>query len=580
MQLKISIERGWSIECTIKRRPETQLDAMLWEKMIGVFIVFLCSMIRSVLFLSLLIMSASAFAQEFSRADSLRGTLNQNRSCFDVHYYHLDFEVDIEQQTITGVNHIYFNEVEPFDVMQIDLFENMVIDSIVHQGSLLEYEREFNAVHVKIGEHKEQDHISVYYHGKPTQAKRAPWDGGFVWRYDKAGNPWVGVACEGDGASLWWPNKDHLSDEPDSMRISCVVPDSLMFVSNGDLESVVHENGKKRFTWRVGYPINNYNVTVNIADYIRFYEFYITDDYDTIALDYYVLRYNEEKAREQFKQVKPMMECFEDAFGVYPFADDGFALVETHYLGMEHQGAIAYGNKYMPGYLGRYPGEMDFDYIIIHETGHEWWGNSVSAKDIADMWIHESFCTYSESVFVECTYGYENMLLYLAYQRGFITNTSPMQGPYGVNKSGNGTDMYYKGAWMIHTLRNVLNNDTLFKGMLKDLALEFRHQTIEAKDVIDFISERTGQDFTVFFRQYLNHGPIPKLEYKIKKGQLSYRWNAITDFQMPAEIVIGDQKRLRINPSANWQTMKFDKKALKQLGFRVDLFLFDPVLIK
>lgn len=567
------------IESTTYRRQLVRWDAMLSVVTIGEFIAFLCTMVRFWSIIVLFLVGSEAMSQDYSRADSLRGMLNSQRSCYDVNYYDLDLEIDIERQTIKGVNHIHFKEVEEFKVMQIDLYENMEIDSIIHKGITLDFEREFNAIRVRIGDHEKQDLISVHYHGKPTQAKRAPWDGGFVWRYDKDGNPWVGVACEGDGASLWWPNKDHLSDEPDSMRISGTVPDSLMFVSNGNLESVEESEGKKRFTWRVGYPINNYNVTVNIADYVHFSDHYINDDYDTLSLDYYVLRYNEEKARKQFEQVKPMMECFEDAFGSYPFHDDGFALVETHYLGMEHQGAIAYGNKYMPGYLGRYPAEIDFDYIIIHETGHEWWGNSVSANDIADMWIHESFCTYSESVFVECKYGYESMILYLAYQRGFINNSSPIQGPYGVNKHGNGTDMYYKGSWMIHTLRNILNNDSLFKGMLKGIALEFRHGNVDAQDIIEFVNQWTGQDLTIFFRQYLNHGPIPKLEYKVNKGQFMYRWNGVKDFEMPVEIVIGEQKRLRINPTGEWQTMKFDRKALKELGFRVDLFLFDPVKV-
>ncbi|MFT4680766.1 MAG: aminopeptidase N [Polaribacter sp.] len=531
------------------------------------------------LILGLLLLSGfNAIGQDFTRADTLRGSLSEIRSCFDVTFYHLDIKLDIENQSLSGSNEIRFTATSTFDSLQIDLFENMEVDSIAFEGKALEYNREFTAVYVKMGRtimKSEQAYFEVFYHGSPIIAKNAPWDGGFVWKKDFQGNPWVGVACEGDGASLWWPNKDHLSDEPDSMRISLTVPDSLMGVCNGDLISVDTLGADLKYNWLVRYPINSYNVTINVADYVHFDDVHINENGDSLRLDYYVLPDNLEKAKAQFKQVNETLKCFETAFGSYPFFKDGYALVETAYLGMEHQGAIAYGNKYEKGYRGRFTGDLDFDYIIIHETGHEWWGNSVSATDVADLWIHESFCTYSEAVFVECKYGYDKMLEYLIYQKEFINNNSPIQGPMHVNRHGNATDMYYKGSWMIHTLRNVLGVDHIFKPLLKELALNFFHQTVNADDVINFINGKTDDDLTGFFEQYLTVKEVPVLEYRVKRRKFFYRWRAIEGFNMPVELSMGEIDRFRINPTSEWASIEFKPKMLRSLKFRTDLFLFE-----
>ena len=526
----------------------------------------------------LLLVSIVSQAQEFTLSDTLRGTLSSIRSCYDVTYYDLQIDLEIESKTLTGVNHIYFTNTTDFDKIQIDLFNNMRIDNILYNGQDLKFERLHDAVFVSFPETMKQGEkgmISVHYAGTPIAAKNAPWDGGFVWKEDGNGKPFVGVACEGTGASLWWPNKDHLSDEPDSMRISCITPKDLMCVANGDLESQSPLGNRIAWNWKISYPINNYNVTLNVADYAHFDEVYTNSSNEELRLDYYVLNENLEKAKEQFKQVPEMMDCFEEAFGPYPFYKDGYALVETPYLGMEHQSAIAYGNKYMPGYLGRFPGEMNFDYIIIHETGHEWWGNSVSMNDVADMWIHESFCTYSESVFVECKYGYDMMLEYLLYQRNFINNSSPISGVYGMNHEGNGGDMYYKGAWVIHTLRNVLNNDSLFKSIIKGIVQDFAYQTVDGKEVIEYISTKTRRDFGPFFKQYLEFSDIPTLEYRWNKKTLELKWKAdVSRFSMPVILnapKMGEKRVLVTNQ--DWIAVQVSKKDMKSLSFRDDLFL-------
>ena len=535
-------------------------------------------MISRITFVILLFFGFSSLSQTFSRADTLRGSLSEIRSCFDVAYYHLDIRLDTEKRFLSGSNEIRFTAVSAFDSLQIDLFENMDIDSILFEGKILEFNREFTAVYIQMERtinSGERASFTVFYHGSPTIAKNAPWDGGFVWKKDFEGNPWIGVACEGDGASLWWPNKDHLSDEPDSMRISVTVPDSLMAVCNGNLISIDSLYKNLKYNWLVSYPINNYNVTINVADYVHFDDVHINENEDSLRLDYYVLRGNSEKAKVQFMQVHETLKCFESAFGPYPFFNDGYALVETPYLGMEHQSAIAYGNKFEKGYRGRFPAEMDFDYIIIHETGHEWWGNSVSATDVADLWIHESFCTYSEAVFVECKYGYDKMLEYLAYQKDFINNSSAIQGPLNVNKHGNATDMYYKGSWMIHTLRNVLGTDHIFKALLKELALTFYHQTVNSEDVISFINSKVDDNLDGFFKQYLTVKELPVLEYRIKRKKFFYRWRAVEGFNMPVELSMGELGRLRLNPTGEWASVEFKAKMLRTLRFRNDLFLFE-----
>ncbi len=532
---------------------------------------FLC------IFLSILTVSR-ADAQQFTAADSLRGQLTSLRTCFDVHFYELDVAIDPDRRSVSGSNAIHFLAKTDMERLQIDLFSNLTIDSIVWKGEHLSYDRRHDAVFVSFPARLnmgERHVIQVWYKGFPTTAKSAPWDGGFVWQKDSRGKHHIGVACEGLGASMWWPNKDHLSDEPDSMRMHFTVPNGLMCVGNGTLLTRVINKTHTRWSWGVRNPINNYNVSVNIGDFAHFRDYYHNGN-DSLQLNYYVLRENLEKAKVHFKQVQPMLAIFEQAFGPYPFYEDGYALIETPYVGMEHQSGIAYGNKFTKGYLGRFPGEMDFDYIIIHETGHEWWGNSVSMNDIADMWVHESFCTYAESVFVEGKYGYDKMVQYLIYQKDFINNSSPVSGVYGMNNKGNERDMYYKGAWMLHTLRSVVNDDARFKAMIKALALEFRHRTVDGKQVIAFINSYLGRNMDAFFAQYLNHANLPVLEFRRSRGALRLRWKTPEKaFVMPMEWSTSPERSDRVTVHADkWVSVPMKKEAFKSLTFRNDRFLF------
>lgn len=512
----------------------------------------------------------------FTHADTLRGSLRPERTCYDVTFYDLNIKVDIPGRSIGGYNTIYFTAKNNVERLQIDLFDNMIIDRIEHNLVPLTFTRDGNAVFVQMDKTvkvNEKDKITVVYHGIPIAAKKAPWDGGFVWAKDNDGKDWIGVACEGVGASLWWPCKDHLSDEPDSMKIGCTIPDGLQFIGNGKMLSDAKNNdGTHTMIWKVSYPINNYNVTLNIGNYVHFSDVYKSKmGRPDLALDYYVMPYNLEKAKKQFKQVNPMMAVYEKYFGPYPFFNDGYALVETPYLGMEHQGAIAYGNQYLTGYAGRdYSGiGLDFDYIIIHESGHEWWGNSVSCKDVADLWIHEGFCTYGESVYVEGLYGKKKAQDYINAKKEKVDNKAPIHGIYGVNSEGDG-DMYNKSCLFFNTLRTVVDNDSLWFGMIFDFAArKYNLTNIDYTDVVKYFESRSKKNLRPLFDQYLKYPEIPTLVYRIEDKNkymktLYYKWKVdVPNFQMKFYYTVNGKKDYAIG-TANWGSLDVRIRKLKK----------------
>jgi aminopeptidase N len=509
-------------------------------------------------------------AQEtFTRKDSLHGGFPFERTCFDVLHYAIDIKINPADKSIVGHNEITFKVVENTKKIQLDLFENMNIDSIVFNSKKLNYKREFNAVFVDFENPLVKElpiqKLKFYYSGKPLIAKRAPWDGGFVFSYDTDAKNWIGVAVQGTGASLWYPVKDSQSDEPDNgATIKVAVPNGLMNVSNGRfMGSEDLKNGYTRWDWEVKNPINTYDITINIADYVH-----IHDNYKGLDLDYYVLRENEKKARKHFEEVKPMMDCFQSKFGEYPFKGDGYKLVETPYLGMEHQSAVAYGNKYSKGYLGNdLSGTgigLTFDYITIHESGHEWFGNSITSKDIADMWIHEGFTCYTEVVYVECTLGYEKAMEYANGLKNGVENDKPIIGSYGVNKEGSG-DMYPKGALLLNTLRHVINDDSKWWKLLLDYSNTYKHKIIDTETVIQFFNKESGMNLTPIFNHYLQKTTIPKLDLKVVSGKLECRWSDVdADFNMPIDIVL-DNKTIRINPKNDWSSTKIKIKDINEV---------------
>lgn len=492
------------------------------------------------------ILALSASAQ--THADTLRGTLTAERKWWDVTYYDLYVAINPQENTINGHNTIHYRVLQPGSTLQIDLQEPLQIDSIIQQKTKLSFKRDGNAWFVQLKSQQVSGRVlqlSVYYHGKPRVARNAPWDGGFVWSRDSLGRPWIATACQGLGASVWWPNKDHQSEEPDSMRISINVPEGLTGVSNGRLRGKrTLQDGSTTFTWCVSNPINNYDVALNIGHYTHFTDIY-QGEAGKLDIGYWVLDYNLLRARKHFEVVKPMLKCFERWFGPYPFYKDSYKLIETPHLGMEHQSGIAYGNGYQMGYRGKDLSSsswgLKWDFIIVHESGHEWFGNNITTKDIADMWVHEAFTNYSETIFTECQYGREAANHYVQGTRRNIRNDKPIIGQYGINKEGS-VDMYYKGANMLHTIRQIINNGEKFRQILRGLNKTFYHQTVTTQQIENYINQQSGINFSKVFDQYLRHKDIPTLELKTEGNTLTYRWKSdVPGFDMPVRVFLNNE---------------------------------------
>lgn len=518
--------------------------------------------------LFILIFSLSAQAQmfdlksDFSRQDTLKGDITPEREWWDLNYYHLFVEVNIEDKFFKGNNLVKYTVIEPFQVMQIDMQEPMKITKVEQDGVSLNFEREGSVYFILLEKTQTPgvvEQLTIQFEGNPKVAIRAPWDGGITWTQDENGNPFVASANQGIGASVWWPNKDHMYDEPDSMRISVNVIENLTNVSNGRLEGVQEKsNGTKTWHWYVSNPINNYGVNINIGDYVHFGEKFAGEKGE-LDLDYYVLSYNLEKAKKQFKDAPRTIEAFEHWFGPYPFYEDSFKLVEVPYLGMEHQSSVTYGNGYQNGYLGRdLSGSgwgMEFDFIIVHETGHEWFANSITYADAADMWVHEGFTNYSESLFLEYHFGKEAGEDYVIGLRTSIQNDRPILGIYGVDYRGS-SDMYYKGANLLHTLRQLFDDDNLWREAFRGLNEEFYHQTVSSKQIEDYLSEISGKDLTAYFNQYVRDIRIPVLEYYFRDGTFYYRWgNIVNDFDMPIKVKLTENEEW-IFPTNRWKNME------------------------
>jgi aminopeptidase N len=513
-----------------------------------VFVLFSCSNLQA--------------QDNFTKQDTLRGSITPERVWWDLTYYHLDIEVLPEKKFIKGKNTVQYKVLKPASVLQIDLQNPLKITKVIQNEKELKVIADGNAHFIQL--EKQQvigtiNSLDVYYEGNPKEAVRAPWDGGFSWKKDENGKHFIATSCQGLGASVWWPNKDHMYDEVDSMAISVRVPKNLMNVSNGRLRKTEqHKDNTTTYHWYVDNPINNYGVNVNIGDYVHFGEKF-NGEAGVLDMDYYVLRDNLEKAKKQFKDAPKMMKSFEYWFGKYPFYKDGFKLVEVPYLGMEHQSSITYGNKYQNGYLGRDLSNtgwgLKFDFIIIHESGHEWFANNITYKDMADMWIHESFTNYSENLFLDYHYGKKASAEYVIGTRRGIRNKTPIIGKYNVNNSGSG-DMYPKGGNMLHTIRQLIDNDEKWRQILRGLNSTFYHKTVTTKEIEDYLITESGIDLTKVFDQYLRDIRIPVLEYKIEKSILKYRWNnVVKGFNMPVNVYINGTPE-RLNTNENWQIHK------------------------
>lgn len=492
-----------------------------------------------------------------TRADMLRGAYGPFRANNDLLYYHLDIRVEPDQQWISGKNTIRFKMVQDGTRIQLDLSEVLHVDKILLGTAPLKFERDSGSVFVDFPEtlHAGQIYsIDFYYSGHPIETGRF---GGMTFKKDPAGRDWINTACEGPGASIWWPNKDQWRDEVEDMDISVAIPDGLVDVSNGKFVGKTElGNGYTRWDWHVHYPINNYDVALNIGDYVHF-----SDQLGDLPLDFYVLPEDLEKAKVQFAQAKGMLEAYQHYFGPYPFEKDGYKLIEAPYAGMEHQSAVAYGNLFENGYMGQdWTGvgiSKRFDFIIIHESGHEWFGNSITAADRADMWIHEGWTTYMESLYVEYRWGKDDAIKYLNGLKPKIQNVRPIIDERGVNSDPT-EDQYFKGALMINTLRSVVDDDAKWWPLLHDFYQHFKYQNIMTDDVVAYFNQHTGMDLTPIFNQYLRHREIPRLELLFGEapGMVMYKWRADEeDFAMPVRVGKPGDWQV-IHPTTQWQWMQ------------------------
>ena len=512
-------------------------------------------------------------AQPFTRQDTLRGSITPERAWWDLTYYDLSIEPDIDKKFIRGTNTIHFRVVIPQQVMQIDLQEPLKIIQVLYKGQSISYTRDGNVYHIRFPYplvSGDLESVAVTYEGIPVEAVRPPWDGGLTWSKDANGNPFVATSCQGIGASIWWPCKDHMYDEPDSMLIRVTVPAPLTDVSNGRLRHIdYHPDGRRTYHWFVTNPINNYGVNINIAPYAHWSDT-LHGEKGVLDLDFYVLEDNYDKARKHFQDVYRTLRAFEYWYGPYPFYEDGYKLVETPYLGMEHQSSVTYGNGYQMGYKGTdLSGSgwgLKWDFIIVHESAHEWWANSVTYKDIADMWIHESFAANAEALFTEYYYGKKAGSEYVIGVRANIRNNKPIIGNYNVNNEGSG-DMYPKGSNMLHSLRTWLDDDVKWREILRHMQREFYHQTVSTQQIEDFFEKHTLLELNAFFNQYLRDTRIPVLEFELKGKKLNYRYAQIVEgFNMPVKVSLDGAEEIWLKPSANWQELKLQKSVKSLTG--------------
>ena len=506
-------------------------------------------------------------AQKYSAQDTLRGSITPERIWWDLVYYDLDVTVQPKVKSIRGTNTIHYKVVSPNNIMQIDLQPPMKLIKAVQDEVELSINQNGNAHFIQLEKkqnRKKIEQIVLHFEGQPKEAINAPWDGGFSWKKDYNGNDFIATSCQGIGASVWWPNKDHMYDEVDSLQMKITVPKHLKAVGNGRLRAVTKNEKTASYTWFVSNPINNYGVNINIGDYVDFSETY-NGEKGNLDMHYFVLKDNLNKAKKQFLDAPKMMKAFEYWFGPYPFYEDSYKLVEVPYLGMEHQSSITYGNQYKNGYLGRdLSGTgwgLKFDFIIIHESGHEWFANNITNKDIADMWIHEGFTAYSENLFLDYYYGKEASSEYVIGTRKRIRNDRPIIGNYNVNAEGS-SDMYYKGANMIHMLRQFTKNDEKWRGILRKMNAKFHHQTVTTQQIESFLSDEIDLDLHSFFNQYLRDVRIPTLEYNIDKNIIHYRWtNVVEGFEMPIEFESNKQWQW-LYPTVSWQTKAINSSTI------------------
>jgi len=502
---------------------------------------------------------------ELTPNNNLIGNLNENRSSYRVSFYDINIDFDIDHKSLAGFVTIKAESIRDLNKLQIDLAENLNIKKITYENKELSFSREFDAILIDFNSTIVKGSIfefTVFYDGIPQSADNPPWAGGFTWSKDKNGRDWIAVSCEGEGARIWWPNKDHITAEGDSVRMKYTVPSNTVAVGNGKLRNIITKNNKSTYEWFVGNPINNYNISVQIGNYVAVQDTFIKDD--TIHnMNHYVLDYNKELASNYFTQSKEVIRFYEKYFGDYQWYEDGYKLIEVPYLGMEHQSAVTYGNGFSI-YNGvrskSWPMYGVIDPLIIHETGHEWFGNSVTASDPTHIWIHEGLQVYSEAIYFEDKFkSYEVGVHYLNTLKNRIVNEVPIVGNENENHWALHGDTYMKGAWVMHTLRSTINDDKSWFEILKEFMEENAKGFVNTRDFFDKVNEITGDDYWYFAEQYFYSSAQPELEYYQTDNEFFYRWNNVNEnFSMPIDLLINGSST-RVFPTKKFKSFNISK---------------------
>jgi len=502
---------------------------------------------------------------ELTPNNLLMGYLNENRSSYRVSFYDINIDFNLEKKSINGFVTIKAESLNDLRKLQIDLAKNLKISRISYKDVDLNFSREYDAVLIDFPDYIKKGDIfefTVFYNGIPQGADNPPWAGGFTWSKDKEERDWIAVSCEGEGARIWWPNKDHITAEGDSVRMAYTVPSNVVAVGNGKLRSVKSKNNKSTYEWFVNNPINNYNISVQIGNYVAVQDTLIKEN-EVHYINHYVLDYNEELAANYFIQSKEVIRFYEKYFGDYQWYEDGYKLIEVPYLGMEHQSAVTYGNGFSL-YNGvrskSWPMYGVIDPLIIHETGHEWFGNSVTASDPTHIWIHEGMQVYSESLYFEDKFdSYDVGVHYLNSIKNRIVNEIPIVGNENENHWALNGDTYMKGAWIMHTLRSVINDDAVWFEILKEFMIENAKGFANTKDFFDKVYEKTSLDLWYFAEQYFYTPNQPQLEYYQTNSEFFYRWSNVNDnFIMPIDLLVNG-KTIRALPSQEFQSIKITK---------------------
>ena len=504
---------------------------------------------------------------ELTENNYLMGYLNENRSAYRVSFYDINIDFDIEKKSINGFVTIKAESLNDLDKLQIDLSENLSIYKILHNNKELSFTRKLDAVLISFPYSINSGDIfefTVHYGGIPQRADNPPWAGGFTWSKDKDARDWVAVSCEGEGARIWWPNKDHITAEGDSVRMVYTVPSDMVAIGNGNLRSISKNGDKSTYEWFVKNPINNYNISVQIGNYVAVQDTFIKDD-QVHLMNHYVLDYNKELAGNYFPMSKEVIRFYEKYFGDYQWYEDGYKLIEVPYLGMEHQSAVTYGNGFSI-YNGvrskSWPMYGVMDPLIIHETGHEWFGNSVTASDPTHIWIHEGLQVYSESVYFEDKFdSYEVGIHYLNSIKDRIVNEIPIVGRENENHWALHGDTYMKGAWIMHTLRSVINNDEVWFSILKEFMVENAKGFANTVDFFNKVNEKTGSDYSYFSDQYFYTPNQPQLEYYQTESKFFFKWNNVNDnFIMPISLLVNGVEK-RVTPNKEFQSFNISNHA-------------------